>query len=231
MSTSSLGLLNLPSLLPIVTETVPPTISSKALPIPSILTGVDNLLSEIDMNTVSPLDWVMAPEPDRPLITSWNALPEMGTHPLSFAPTTTATSLAGNLPTPETNIIVSIPTGWSSGSQISLNQEVPLQAQGSDQTLSTSYTEINIIVSISTDTHRLSHEQPAMAAPTSAVDKSSRSWKKVSVTRAPAKPLITPPFPSYNQMVYNGGSLSTITEGETVPVSSPTPPVPNQDSE
>lgn len=150
MSTSYLSLLNLPSdLLPIVTETVPPTMSSAALTISSVLAGVDNLLSETDMNTVSLLDWVTALEPDHPLITMWDALPGMGTCSLDFTP---ATSLAETLTTPKINIIVSIPTGWSSANQgLSLNLEVPLQAQGSDQSLSASYTEINIIVSISTD--------------------------------------------------------------------------------
>ncbi|GLA55943.1 hypothetical protein AnigIFM63604_003291 [Aspergillus niger] len=48
MSTSSLGLLNSPSdIYPLVTETVPPTTSSKALAIPSALTGVGDLLSDI----------------------------------------------------------------------------------------------------------------------------------------------------------------------------------------
>ncbi|KAL3468728.1 hypothetical protein BJX99DRAFT_265879, partial [Aspergillus californicus] len=228
-TTPSLGLLNLPSdLLPIVTETAPLTISSEAPPIPSVLMGVDDMLSEIDMDTVSSLDWIMAPESDgvsRPVITSWNALSEMDTHSLGLAPTMTATSLAENLLTAETNIIVSIPTGWSIANQeVSLGQEAgsaahikPLQAQGSDQSLSTSYT------------HRLSHQQPATAAPTQAVDVSSRSWQGASVTRTPAKPLITPPSFSYDQVVYNGAPLSTITEGDTVLMGSSTPPVLNQD--
>jgi hypothetical protein len=49
------------------------------------------------------------------------------------------------------------------------------------------------------------------------------------VTRTPAKPLSTPLFSNYNQVVYNGGSLSTITEGESVLIASSTPPVLNQD--
>ncbi|OJZ79918.1 hypothetical protein ASPFODRAFT_711913 [Aspergillus luchuensis CBS 106.47] len=267
MSTSSLSLLNLPSdILPLSTKTVPSTVSSKALTFPPILTGVDSLLSEIDVKTESPLDWVLAPEPDHPLITSWNALPEMGTHLLGFTSTTTAISLAETLPTSETNIIVPIPTGWSSATQgLSLNPEVPLRAQGSDQSLSTSYTEINTMVSISTGwsgasqeislgqeagsvtyikplqaqaseqslgtpyAHRLSHQQPATATPPPAVDALSRSWQRVSVTRAPANPHNTRLLSSYNQVVHTGGSLSAKTEGETVLVSSSTPPILNQD--
>lgn len=51
------GLLNLPlDLPPIISETGPPTINSEAPPIPSVLTAVDDILSEIDIDTVSPLD-------------------------------------------------------------------------------------------------------------------------------------------------------------------------------
>ena len=57
-------------LLPIITETRLPAISSKALIILSILIGVDNILLEIDINTVSSLDWIIALESDRLLITS-----------------------------------------------------------------------------------------------------------------------------------------------------------------
>jgi hypothetical protein len=57
----------------------------------------------------------------------------------------------------------------------------------------------------------------------------SGNWQRVSVTRTPAKPLSTPLFSNYNQVVYNGGSLSTITEGEPVLIASSTPSVLNQD--
>ena len=219
-TTTSLGLLNLPSdLLPLITETRPPAISSKALTIPSMLTGVDDMLSKIDIDTVSSLDWIMTPESDRPLVTSWNALSETDSLPLGLAPTTTAESLAETLSTPETHIIVSIPTGGSSHNhEDSVDQKsrsaahmVPLQAQGSYQSLSTPYT------------HQLSYHQPASLTPTQAIDTSSRGWQKVSVTRTPAKPLITPLFSSHVQMVYNGGSLNAITKGETVLVSSTIP--------
>ncbi|KAL2825801.1 hypothetical protein BDW59DRAFT_172167 [Aspergillus cavernicola] len=190
-TTTCLGLLNLASdLLPIVTETGPPAIGSESPHIPSVLTTVDDMLSEIDMDTVRPLDLIMT----------------LGT---------TAASLVATLPASVKYIDVSIPTGWSSPNQEdSLDQEAgsaahikPLQAQGSDQSLSTSYT-----------THRLSHQQPAMAAPTQAVNVSSGNWQRVSVTRTPAKPLSTPL-----------GSLSTITEGESVLIASSMPSVLNQD--
>ena len=227
-TTTKLGLLNLPSdLLPIVTETGPPAISSKALTIASVPTGVDDMLSEIDMDTVSSLDWIMAPESDRPLITSWNALSETDTLPLGLRPTTAAASLAETLRIPETHIIVSIPTGRSSHNQEdNIDREsgsaahiVPLETQGSYQSLSTSYT------------HQLSYQQPASLTPTQAVDTSSRSWHKVSVTRTPAKPLITPLFSGHDQMVNNGGSMNAITEGETVLISSTTPTALNVDTE
>lgn len=49
------------------------------------------------------------------------------------------------------------------------------------------------------------------------------------MNRTPAKPLITPLFSDYDQsMVYNGGSLSAITKGGTVLLSSSVPPVLNQ---
>ena len=224
-TTAKLGLLNLPSaLLPIVTETGSPAVSSKALTIPYVLTGVDDMLSEINMDTVSSSDWIMTPESDRPLITSWNALSETDTLPLGLAPTTTAAPLAETLPTPETHIMVSIPTGRSSHNQEnSLDQKsgsdahiVPLQAQGSYQSLRTPYT------------HQLSYQQSAPLTPTQAVDTSSRSWQKVSVTRTAAKALITPLFSGHDQMVYNGGSLNAITEGETVLISSSMPMILNE---
>lgn len=72
--------------------------------------------------------------------------------------------------------------------------------------------------------HRLSHQQPATAAPPPAVDALSRSWQRVSVTRAPANPHNTRLLSSYNQVVHTGGSLSAKTEGETVLVTSSAPP-------
>lgn len=55
------------------------------------------------MDTVSPLDWMMAPESGRSLVTGWNALSETDTLPLDFAPTPTAAPLAETLPAPEKN--------------------------------------------------------------------------------------------------------------------------------
>ncbi|KAL2808867.1 hypothetical protein BJX63DRAFT_424301 [Aspergillus granulosus] len=192
-TTPRLGLLNLASdLLPVITETGPPTISSKTPHIPSVLTAVDDILSEIDMDTVRPLDLIMTLESDRLLVTGWNALSAMDTLPLGFAPTTTAAPLVETLPAPEKYIDVFIPTGWSSP-----NQEGSL-------------------------------DQAATAAPTQAVDVLSRNWQRASVTRTPAKPLITPLFSNYNQVVYNGGSLSTITKEESVLIASSTPSVLNQ---
>ncbi|KAI9368791.1 hypothetical protein BJX61DRAFT_536970 [Aspergillus egyptiacus] len=100
----TLGLLNLPSdLLPIFTEMRPPAISSKAPPIPSILTVTITL------------------ESDQSLVTSGNAYSATGTLPLGFTPTTTA---AKTLPAPEKNITLSISAGWSSSNkEDSLDQE------------------------------------------------------------------------------------------------------------
>ncbi|KAL4915357.1 hypothetical protein BDW62DRAFT_188582 [Aspergillus aurantiobrunneus] len=82
------------------------------------------MLSEIDMGTVSPLDWIMAPESDRSVGTGWNALSEADTLPLDSAPTTAAAPLALILPVPEKNITVSILTDWGSPNQEdSLDQE------------------------------------------------------------------------------------------------------------
>ncbi len=221
-TTTSLGLLNLPSdLLPIVSETGPPTINSEAPTIPSVLTAVDDMLSEIETGTVSSLDWITAPESDRSLVTSWNALSETDTLPLDFAPTTTAAP-AETLPEPEKNITVSIPTVWSSPNQEdSLDQEAGSAAhigpvEDPSQLHRTSYE------------HRLSHQQPATSTLPQAADTSSRSWQKVSVARTTAKPLITPLFSGHDQMVGNGGSLNAIAEGETALISSSTPPVPDE---
>jgi hypothetical protein len=125
MTTTRLGLLNLASdLLPIVTETGPPAIGSEYPHIPSVLTTVDDMLSEIDMDTVRPLDLIMTPGSDRSLVTGWNALSATNTLPLRFAPTTTAASLVATLPAPEKYIDVSIPISWSSPNQEdSLDQE------------------------------------------------------------------------------------------------------------
>lgn len=220
-TTTSLGLLNLPSdLLPIVSETGLSTINSKAPTIPSVLTAVDDMLSEIDMDTVSSLDWIMAPESDRSLITGWNALSETDTLPLDFAPTTTTTPLAETLLAPENNITVSIPTVWNSPNQEdSLDQEAGSAAhigpvEDPSQLHHTSYK------------HQLSHQQPATSTLPQAANTSSRSWQKVSVARTTAKPLITPLFSGHDQMVGNGGLLNAIAEGETALISSSMPPVP-----
>ncbi|KAL4805754.1 hypothetical protein BDV18DRAFT_152484 [Aspergillus unguis] len=109
---SSPGLLNLPSdLPPIISETGPPTINSKAPPILSVLTAI------------------VVPESDCLLLTGWNALSEIDTLSLDFAPTTTAALLVETLPAPEKIITVSILTVWSSPNQEdSLNQEARLTA-------------------------------------------------------------------------------------------------------
>ncbi|KAL4912588.1 hypothetical protein BDW62DRAFT_194269 [Aspergillus aurantiobrunneus] len=180
------------------------------------------MLSEIDMDTVSPLDWMMAPESSRSLVTGWNALSETDTLPLDFAPTTTAAPLAETLPAPEKIITVSIPTVWSSPNQEdSLDQEAGSAAyigpvEDPSQLHRTSYA------------HRLSHKQPATSTPTQAADALSRSWQKFAVTRTPAKLLITPLFSGHDQMVGNGESLNAIAERETALIGSSTPTVLNE---
>ncbi|KAL4918115.1 hypothetical protein BDW62DRAFT_182398, partial [Aspergillus aurantiobrunneus] len=169
------------------------------------------MLSEIETGTVSLLDWIMAPELDRLLITGWNALSKTETLPLYFAPTTTAAPLAETLPAPENNITVSIPTVWSTGSAAYIGPvEDPSQPHRA------SYE------------HRLPHQQPPTSTFTQAADTLSRSWQKASVTRMPAKPLITPLFSGPDQMVGNRGSQNAIAEGETALISSSTPPVPDE---
>ncbi|OJZ80316.1 hypothetical protein ASPFODRAFT_38323 [Aspergillus luchuensis CBS 106.47] len=101
------------------------------------------------MDTVRPSDWIMTPQSDHPLLPSWNALSETDTLPPVLAPTTTAAAQAEPLAAPKTSMNVSIPTGWSSPNQEDkLDQEaespahiVLLQAQGSYQSPSTSYTQ------------------------------------------------------------------------------------------
>ncbi|KAI9040189.1 uncharacterized protein KD926_008512 [Aspergillus affinis] len=223
--TTSFGILSEPAdILHAVTETGPPTINFKGFKtfaIPSILTEADKTLLGSNMNTVSSLGWIVSLKSDRSLLTGWNAY-ETDTYPLGFNPATTPAPLTEALPTPEANIITSIPADG-----VSFNQKAgspayikPLQAEDSSPAHSTSHTR------------RLSHPQPTTSTPTQAVEFSSKSWRNnAPIIKTHTKSLITPLPSGQEDGNYSGEPLKVATERRTVPTGIPTPTFVNEHGE